>query len=336
MNVTLKPVSEQVIVITGATSGIGLATAREAARRSARLVLCSRDETDLKQVADELSSEGRTAIYAVADVGEWDDIQQVADRAVTSFGGIDTWVNNAGTSIYGQIVDTPLDDAERMFRTNYWGVVNGSLVALPHLRRNGGALINLGSEVSETAFPLQGHYVASKHAVKGFTDTLRLEFEKNDIPVVVTLIQPAAIDTQFLDHSKTYLGVVPNHVPPVYDARVVANAILACAEKPHRNLRVGGASKMFTSVEKIAPRLGDKMKERIAFDGSMTDKPKDSDADTLWRPRSGDVSESGSYEGRVMKRSLYTTATLHPVAALLSAAALGVGLAAVVATRQGD
>jgi len=336
MAVKLKPVREQVIVITGATSGIGLATAREAARRGAQLVLCSRDETDLKQIADELSAENREAIYAVADVGEYDAVQMVADRAISSFGRIDTWINNAGTSIYGEILDIPLDDAERMFRTNYWGVVNGSLVAVPQLRKNGGVLINVGSEVSETAIPLQGHYVASKHAVKGFTDTLRLELEKNEEPIVVTLIQPAAIDTQFLDHSKTYLGVVPNHMPPVYDAKVVADAILACAETPHRNLRVGGAAKLFTSIEKVAPRVGDKMKERMAFDGSMTDNPKGPEGDTLWSPRPGDVSESGSYEGRVKQRSLYTTAALHPMATLLGAAALGVGLAAVIATRESD
>jgi short-subunit dehydrogenase len=336
MSVTLKPVGEQVIVITGATSGIGLATAREASRRGARLVLCSRDEDDLRQVADELSAQNKRAIYAVADVADLDSMQMVADRAVSSFGRIDTWINDAGTSIYGMIEDIPLDDAERMFRTNYWGVVNGSLVALPHLKKNGGVLINLGSEVSETAIPLQGHYVASKHAVKGFTDTLRLELEKNNEPVVVTLIQPAAIDTQFLDHSKTYLGVVPNHVPPVYDAKVVAEAILECAESPHRNVRVGGAAKLYTSIEKVAPTLGDKMKERTAFDGSMTNTPKGPDDDTLWQPRSGDVSESGSYQGRVKKSSLYTTAALHPVAALLGAAALGVGIAAMVATNRGD
>jgi len=197
-------------------------------------------------------------------------------------------------------------------------------------------LINVGSEVSETAIPLQGHYVASKHAVKGFTDTLRLELEKNGDPVVVTLIQPAAIDTQFLDHSKTYLGVTPNHAAPVYDPKIVANAILACAESPHRNLRVGGAAKLFTTIEKVAPRIGDKLKQRVAFDHSMSDQPKGPDGDTLWEPRPGDVSEVGSYQGRVKQRSLYTTAALHPMATLLGAAALGIGIAAAISTRDRD
>jgi short-subunit dehydrogenase len=334
MSVRLKPLNEQVIVITGATSGIGLATAREAARRGAKVVLCSRDGTDLEQVASEITAQGGEAIAVAADVGERDALETVASRAVSQYGHIDTWINNAGTSIYGELVDVPLDDAERMFRTNYWGVVNGSLIALPHLRKDGGALINVGSEVSETAVPLQGHYVASKHAVKGFTDTLRMELSKNGDPISVTLIQPAAIDTQFLDHSKTYLGVVPSHPAPVYDARIVANAILDCCEHPRRNLRIGGGAKLFTAMEKVAPRLGDRMKERVVFDETMSDRPKGPDEDTLWEPRSGDVSESGSYRGKVKRRSLYTTAALHPMATFFGAAAVGVGLTTLMMRRK--
>jgi short-subunit dehydrogenase len=326
-----KPIAEQVVVITGATSGIGLATARRLAHDGAKVVLVSRDEADLQQVAAEL---GESATYCVADVADANAVQSAVQHALTMFGRIDTWINNAGTSIYGLLEEIPLDDAERMFRTNYWGVVNGSLAALPHLRENGGTLINLGSEVSETAVPLQGHYVASKHAVKGFTDTLRMEIEKQEYPIVVTLIQPAAIDTQFLDHSKTYLGVKPSHPAPVYDAKIVAEAIAACCESKHRNLRVGGAAKMFTAMEKTAPRLGDLMKERTVFDETMSDRPKSHDDDTLWEPRSGDVSESGSYEGKVKRRSLYTTAALHPMAAFLGAAAVGVGIATMITKRN--
>ncbi len=326
-----KPVAEQVIAITGATSGIGLATARKAAREGAKVVLISRDEPDLQQVAREL---GENATYCVADVAEMGEVHAAVEHARATFGRVDTWINNAGTSIYGMLEDIPIEDAERMFRTNYWGVVNGSLAVLPLLKKTGGTLINVGSEVSETAVPLQGHYVASKHAVKGFTDTLRMELEKNDDPVIVTLIQPAAIDTQFLDHSKTFLGVVPSHPKPVYDARIVADAIVACCESHHRNLRVGGAAKLFTATEKIAPRLGDKMKERTVFDETMTDRPKGPNEDTLWEPRVGDVSESGSYSGRVKRHSLYTTAALHPMAAFIGAAALGVGIATMIVRRS--
>ena len=334
MAIRLKPIKDQVIVITGASSGIGLATALEAARRGARVVLASRDETDIKKAADQIVAEGGQATPVVADVGDQPSVEALAQQAIAAYGRIDTWVNNAGVSIYGRIEEVPLDDAQRLFETNYWGVVHGSLAALPHLKLQGGALINVGSELSETAIPLQGHYAASKHAVKGFTDTLRIELHEAGAPVAVTLIQPAAIDTPYPEHAMNYLGVEPKHVAPVYAPEIVADAILACAESPHRNLRVGGAAKMFTMIEKTVPSLGDRMKERVAFDGQKTDEaPRDDD--TLFAPRPGDGRVRGNYPGRVMKRSFYTTAALNPVKTLLGAAAL-VGIASVISARRGD
>src|SRR6476620_9645387 len=173
MPIRLKPIKEQVIVITGASSGIGLATALEAARRGASVVLASRDATDIQKAGDQIAAEGGKALAVVADV---------AEQAVVAFSRIDTWVNNAGVSIYGKLEEVPMDDARRLFDTNYWGVVNGSLAALPHLKLHGGALINVGSELSDTSMPLQGYYAASKHAVKGFTDTLRMELHKDGAP----------------------------------------------------------------------------------------------------------------------------------------------------------
>ena len=332
MATRLKPIREQVIVITGASSGIGLATAQEAARRGASVVLASRDPVDIQKAADDIVASGGKATAVVADVGDQGAMEALAEQAVATYGRIDTWVNNAGVSIYGQLREIPLDDAHQLFRTNYWGVVHGSLAAIPHLRKNGGALINLGSELSETALPLQGHYAASKHAVKGFTDTLRMELHHEGAPIVVTLIQPAAIDTPYPEHAMNYLGVEPTHMPPVYAPEVVAEAILACAQSPHRNLRVGSGAKLYTMIEKTMPGVGDRMKERSAFDGSKTNKaPRDDD--TLYAPRPGDGKLRGEYQGHVMKSSLYTSAALHPVRSLLGAAALGVGIAAVMRTR---
>jgi hypothetical protein len=121
----------------------------------------------------------------------------------------------------------------------------------------------------------------------------------------------------------------------VYDARIVANAILDCAVHPRRNLRIGSGAKLFTAIEKVAPGLGDRIKQRVVFDATMTDRPKSADDDTLWEPRTGDVSETGSYQGRVKRRSLYTTAALHPMATFFGAAAVGVGLATLL-LRRGD
>ena len=325
MGQKLKPLNEQVIVITGASSGIGLATAKLAGRRGAQVVLVSRDEEDLARAVREIQERGARAVHFVADVADQAAMQRVARDVVVQFGRIDTWINNAGVTVYGLIEEVPTEDARRLFETNYWGVVNGSLAALPHLRSGGGALINLGSVLSDTGYPLQGHYTASKHAVKGFTDSLRLEVEKSGAPVCITLIQPAAIDTPYPEHAKNHLGFEAKHMPPVYAPEVVAKAILHCAERPERNVLVGGSGKVFSTSEKFAPRLFDRMKEATSFHGQLTDRPARS-GDTLFHPRPDDGRVRGGHPGHVMKTSAYTEARLHRGKALLGLAVLGAGL----------
>jgi len=325
MKVNLKPVSEQVIVITGASSGIGLATAEMAARRGARVVLTSRDAVDLELAVDRIRGGGGQAIYLPADVADFDAVKRVAAAAVREFGGFDTWVNNAGVSIYGRLQDVGLMDARRLFETNYWGVVHGTLAALPHLTKHGGALINVGSILSDTGYPFQGHYSASKHAVKGFTDSLRLELENAEAPVAVSLVQPAAIDTPYPEHAKSYLGVEPKHTPPVYAPEVVARAILSCAERPTRNVLVGGGAKLLNTIERFAPKLGDRFKEATA-EGQRSDRPARFE-DTLFSPRAGDSRVRGRYPGRVMTTSAYTGVRLNRGRTLLGLAVVGATVA---------
>jgi short-subunit dehydrogenase len=327
MKLKLKPVSEQIIVITGASSGIGLATARLAADRGARVVLVSRDDGDLADAAREIQDRGGRASHYVADVADGSAMRGLSQHVVSDFGRIDTWINNAGVSIYGLIEDVSLNDARRLFETNYWGVVNGSLAALPHLRVGGGALINIGSVLSDTGYPLQGHYAASKHAVKGFTDSLRLEVEQSGAPVSITLVQPAAIDTPYTRHAKNYLGVEPKQMAPVYAPEVVADAILHCAENPERDLLVGGSGKVFSSAEKHAARVFDRLKGATGFTGQQTDIPARGN-DTLYQPLPGDVKVRGSYPGRVLESSAYTTARLNRGRILLGLAVIGAGLVA--------
>jgi len=205
MGVKLKRIEDQVVVITGASSGIGLATAKMAAERGARVVLVARDGDGLASARVEIEGSGGRAITVIADVSVLDDVHEIARRTVDAFGGFDTWVNNAGLSIYGPIEEVPVEDARRLFDVNYWGVVHGSLTAITHLKEHGGAIINLGSITSDRAIPLQGHYSASKHAVKAFTDALRMEVEKEGAPVSLTLIKPGAIDTPFPEHARNYM-----------------------------------------------------------------------------------------------------------------------------------
>ena len=307
----LKKLEDQVVVITGASSGIGLVTARMAAKRGAKLVLVARSEDALQQLTEELKTAGTDAIYVKADVGVETEVRDVRDAALNHFGGFDTWVNNAAVSIYGKITDVSLDDQRRMFDTNYWGVVYGSIVAADHLANKGGAIINIGSTLSDRAVPIQGIYSASKHAIKGFTDALRMELEYDNLPVSVTLIKPAAINTPYTKHAKNYLSTEPGVPAPVYAPSIVAEAILYAAENPVRDLFAGGGAKALSMAGYYAPNLTDKFMEWRMVDAQQKDKPSLSHDSGLDGP-SGELKETGNYEGHVTKTSLYTKARLHP------------------------
>jgi len=274
--IKLKPVDQQVIVITGASSGIGLATAELAVERGAQVVLGARSEIALEEVVARLNVNGQKAVSVPCDVADRSQVDQLAQVAIQTFGRIDTWVNDAGISIYGRLDEVSTEDNRRLFDVNFWGVYHGSLTALPHLKRQGGALINIGSEVSEAVVPLLGMYSASKHAVKGFTDALRIEIQELDkAPVSITLIQPTATDTPFPQHAKNYLDREPKLPTPLDDPKDVAKAILNAAEKPTRSKKVGAMSKVNTLTAKIAPSLGDKMAAKQA-DRLQDDKlPRD-------------------------------------------------------------
>lgn len=307
----LKRLEDQVVVITGATSGIGLVTARMAAKRGAKLVLVARTESALQTLTEELKATGADTTYVKADVGVERDVRNVRDAACVEFGGFDSWVNNAAVSIYGKLTDVPIEDHRRLFETNYWGVVYGSLVAADHLGTKGGAIINIGSTLSDRAIPIQGTYCASKHAVKGFTDALRMELEYDKAPVSVTLIKPAAINTPYARHAKNFLPTEPEVPAPVYAPETVAEAILYAAENPVRDLYVGAAAKALSMAGYYAPSLTDKYMQRTMFEFEQREKHSSGQHNALNRP-SGELNETGEYEGHVNKTSLYTKARLHP------------------------
>lgn len=307
----LKKLEDQVVVITGATSGIGLVTARMAAKRGAKLVLVARTEPALQALTEELKAAGTDATYVKADVGVEGDIRAVRDAALIEFGGFDTWVNNAAVSIYGKVTDVPIDDHRRLFDTNYWGLVYGSIIAAEHLAKKGGAIINVGSTLSDRAIPIQGTYCASKHAVKGFTDALRMELEHDKSSIAVTLIKPATINTPYTLHATNYLPTEPELPAPVYPPSIVAEAILYAAENPVRDLYVGGAAKALSMAGYYAPNLTDKFMERTMFNADEPELHSPAQHNALHQP-SGELKETGDFEGHVAKTSLYTKARLHP------------------------
>lgn len=322
-----KRLQDQVVVITGASSGIGLATARMAAARGARVVLTSRNEADLRMATEDINIRGGRATHVVADVAVPADMDRIADIAIREFGGFDTWVNNAGVSIYGKLTDVPMEDKKRLFDTNFWGVVNGCRTAVRHFARRGGTIINIGSIVSDRAIPLQGMYSASKHAVRGYTDALRMELEHDKLPVTVTLVKPASTNTPFVDHARNYMAEAPTLPPPVYAPEVVAEAILQCAERRIREITVGGGGRVITAIGRLAPRTTDVYMERAMFEQQKDNSRTVSPLDSLYHP-TRDGQATGPYAGHVMKSSIYTKAVMSDMTRALPYLAAGAVLAA--------
>lgn len=331
MPVSLKPLSEQVMVITGASSGIGLATARRAAREGAKVVLAARNGEALEEIAADLCSQGADAIAVALDVAEEGAADALAARALNAFGRIDTWVNNAAVALYARLEQVTLEEHRRVFDVGYFGLVQGSMTAVQHLRQNGGALINLGSVLSNRAIPLQGPYCAMKAAVMQFTDALRMELEQEGAPISVTLIKPSGIDTPYPEHARNKLDKPARLPQPLYDADLVAKAICFAAGHKRRTLIVGGGGVALTAIAPALPRLSDLGMEIAGAELSQTtDIPPEPGAnDNLFEARK-DGREDGNQKPFKRQTSLYLEAQMHPVAtaAILGGVAVAIGGAA--------
>ena len=323
MSIRLKPLFQQAIVITGATSGNGLSSARMAAQEGARVMLAARDEEALKQACADIRDEGGTAEYCVTDVVDRDQVERLSRETIDRFGGYDTWVNNAGVGMYAHLTDMPMEDHRQLFEINYWGLVYGSLVAVRYLRDQpgGGALINLGSINSDMPSPIIGAYTATKHAIKGFTDSLRIELMMAEAPVSVTLIKPAAIGTPFPQHGRNLTGFEARLPRPLYAPDAVARAILDAAQHQRRSVTVGGAGKMQVLGATMLPSLFDRV--AIQMSGMLIDRdqPVGRKAGNLEEPVGDEPRVEGQQHGRHF--STFTAANRYPVTALATIGAVG-------------
>jgi len=329
MTIRLKPLREQVIVVTGATSGNGLATVEEAVTRGATVVAVARNEAALEALRHRLATSGGRIATCVADVSDAAAVDRIVDAATKAFGGFDSWVNNAGVGTYGTLEQVPLEDHRRVFDVNYFGTLHGSLAAARHLRaRGGGAIVNVGSILGDRSIVQQGPYCATKHAVQALTDTLRMELEREKTGISVTLIKPGAIDTPFPEHARNFMDEPARLPPPLYAPGVVADAILFACANPRRTLYAGGGGLLSSMLGQVAPRLTDVIMEMTGT--TLQQKPDDpGDAtrqDNLHRPRTDALRGSQRVHARRSSIALQIQKAPSPMLVL---AVVGAGATAV-------
>ena len=329
----LKPIEEQVVVLFGASSGIGRETALQFAARGAQVVAVGRRKGALDSLAQDIRMAGGICVTMVAEATDFAQVRQVADETAERFGHLDTWVQLAAVSLYAPFEQHEPDEFHRIIDVNLVGAAYGARAALPHLKASGcGALIMVTSIEAVQAIPFHAAYAASKHGLRAMTEVIRMELAAEGAPVSVTNVMPASINTPFFEVAKTRLGVKPRAVPPVYEPDVVARAILFAAEHPSRDLAAGGAGKSFILLKRLSPSVADRLMSWAGFTLQKTREEKGPDApNNLFAPvDSAPVGPQGSMSGEARSWSLYTWWETHPMAhwAGRALAAAGMGLLA--------
>ncbi len=332
---TLKPLREQVVVVMGASSGIGREAALRLAGRGAQVVVSARGEPGLRSLVEEIQEAGGEATAVVADTAEFEQVKAVADRAAEEYGRLDTWVHVAGVGLFAAFADTTPEEFRRVIDVNLMGQVHGAMAALPYIKREGrGALVHISSMGAKRSVPLQSAYCASKHGMEGFLEALRVELRHEGLPIGVTSIQPATTNTPFFDKARTKLGVKPVAPPPIYGPNLVADAILHAAEHPARDIVVGGAAKALILGQRLSPRLVDALMQTRGFEVHYTDEPKAENAPDNLQASLGHEAVEGSFSDRQHPRSLYTWLELRPAAKGIAVAGAALGALALLRPRS--
>jgi NAD(P)-dependent dehydrogenase (short-subunit alcohol dehydrogenase family) len=332
-----RNIVNQVVVVTGASSGIGRETALELARHGACVVLAGRGRPALDSLAAEVQRLGGVALVAPTDVGDYAQVTALADAAVRRFGRIDTWVNNAGVWAFGAVEQQEVETIQQVVAVNLLGPIYGMKAALPHLRASGGTIVNVSSAAAKRALPLQAAYSAAKHGVSAFGEALRLELRHDRAPVRIVDVLPSAINTPLFTHGRSPAGIRPRPVSPVYEARVAATTIVAVARRPVRDVFAGGAGRLLDAAQRLSPALVD---WALLGPGRIVERQQGRQgegegADNLRQPAEGPGRGAGEFGQRSKSISLYTTVFgLHPVRGRIAAGLLLAG-AAVALRRLG-
>ncbi len=334
----LKPLTEQVVVVMGASSGIGRETALRFGRAGARVVVAARSADSLEALAEEIRRQGGQAVAVTADTAVFEQVKAVADRAVEAFGRLDTWVHVAGVGLWARFEETTPEEWARVIDVNLNGQAYGAMAALPHLRRaGGGALIHVSSVEALLALPYQSAYGASKHGIHAFLRALRLELKKEGVPISVTEVMPNGTDTPLFDQGRTRIGVKPRPFAPVYEPSVTAEAILRAAEHPVEEVVAGSAGVGALMLNRLTPKAYEAFMLKMGFRMQETEERKpDTAPSNLFRPL-GTSAIPGSFDGMTRRNSLYTWLELRPAVkqGLLLAAVGGLALLAGAGRRRG-
>jgi NAD(P)-dependent dehydrogenase (short-subunit alcohol dehydrogenase family) len=300
----------EVVLITGASAGVGRATARRFARDGAHVGLLARGVDGLDAARREVEALGGRGLVLPCDVADAAAVEDAAARLEREFGPPDIWINNAMASVFSPVREMTTEEYRRVTEVTYLGVVHGTLAALRRmLPRDRGTIVQVGSALAYRGIPLQSAYCAAKHAVQGFMDSLRCELLHDGSGVQITMVQLPALNTPQFDWVKSRLPRRAQPVPPIYQPEVAADAIAFAARNPRREFWVGAPTVVAIAGNRIAPGIGDRYLAQTGFDSQQTDEPEDPERPhNLWKPLPGDAGAHGRFDARASDESLQVKA----------------------------
>ena len=326
----------EVVVITGASAGVGRATARAFAKRGAKIGLLARGLDGLEAVRREVEAAGGKALVLPTDVSSADQVEAAADAVERSFGSIDIWINNAMVSVFSPIKEMTPDEFKRVTDVTYLGSVYGTLSALRRmLPRDRGVIVEVGSALAYRGIPLQAAYCGAKHALQGFVDSLRCELLHDQSRVHLTMVQLPALNTPHFSWVKSRLPRKPQPVPPIFQPEVAADAIVWAALHDRPEFYVGWPTVKAIVGDKIAPRFADWYLSRQGYQAQQTDEPVEADrADNLWEPVPGDHGAHGDFDARSLSSSCQFRISKHKSALTLAGLTIAAALVALAKSKS--
>ncbi len=328
--------SSKVVVVTGASSGVGRATVRRFAQRGAAIGLIARGREGLRGAAKDVESEGGRPLILRADVARADEVEAAAAIVEDELGPIDVWVNNAMTSVFAPFMEITAEEFRRVTEVTYLGVVHGTMAALRRMRpRDRGAIVQVGSALAYRSIPLQSAYCGAKHAIRGFTDSLRCELLHEGSGIRLTMVQLPALNTPQFDVVLSRLPGKPQPVPPIYQPEIAAEAIVWASEHGSREVWVGGSTVATVTADKLAPGLLDTYLGRTGYASQQQDQPADQGRPSnLWEPIPEDHGAHGEFDRQAHDRSFQLWASTHRKILTLAGTAAGAATAALARLRR--